>query len=285
MSDAPDPAPPFFIPRETAAGVRYVRPPEVRRLWRPGPFDGVSLLIILFTATATTTAVVLLTLNWVNAEEWQLALGFAYPLQLALDTAAVARFAWFFASMFQGELELELTAERIRAGKRWGRLWINFQDVQVEDLKRLVVVKYRDADHPEFIWDLVAEQIDGPPVVLFSAFDAPEIIVPLAKDLHPRLARLPELRRRLPALAEEERPTAPPSDRPVRWPMLPGGVYGWAVVHVVGTVGLWQTATLALTPPAPEWVRPAVMILAGLQLFIFVCNFAAWKLNREAAGK
>ncbi|HEV3262133.1 MAG TPA: hypothetical protein VG013_35100, partial [Gemmataceae bacterium] len=261
----------FLVPRETRAGVRYVRSRKKRR-HAPSPQVGSFCLGLLVVLTAAAVgAIILLTSDATAIAGWQLALGFLYPLQLALDFAAVARTTWGVVSWLFGDLELELSADRVRVGIRCGPLWLNRRSIRVADLKRLVIVK-RPEGTSGTIWELVAERKDGSPEPLLSA-DDPGNVIPIARDLYARIARREELCDRWPALAEEDRPAEIFPDGPARGPLLPGGGWTWLAIHAIGSVGLWQVLTLPwFQPPRPTWPTFVWTGLVVLQVVIFLAN-------------
>jgi hypothetical protein len=230
----------FLVPRETQAGVRYVRSrKKPRHASLIGP-DCVALLVVM--TAAAVLATILLICDATAIAGWQLALGFLYPLQLALDLAAVARSTWGVVTWVFGDLELELSADRVRVGTRCGLLWLECRTILVADLKRLVVVKRPESTTTTF-WELIAERKDGPPDLLLSA-DDPGNVIPIARDLHARIAQREAQRDRWPALAEEDCQAETVPDRSPRGPLLPGGPWTWLAIHVIGSVGLWQVLNL-----------------------------------------
>jgi hypothetical protein len=269
----------FLVPRETRAGVRYVRSRKPRR---PsfGPFGSLSLGGLLLLAAAVVAVVALLGSDGVPAAGWQSALGFLYPLQLALDLVATARFAWPFVKWL-GDFELEVSAKHLRAGIRCGPLWLDSQRILVAHLTRLVVIK-RPEGKSDAIWELVAEHDQGSPMTLLSADDA-GTVVPLAKDLHARLARREELCHRLPALAEVDGPAQVMPDRPPRRPLLPGGAWTWLAIHLVGSAGLYQVVSLPwFKLPRPMWRGFVLVGLVALQALIWFVNVALLRMSRAA---
>jgi hypothetical protein len=268
----------FLVPRETGAGVRYVRSGKKRRYVPVLAKHCLGLLVVL--AAAAALALVLLIWDASVIASWQLALGLLYPLQLALDLAGVARFTWRCVVQLFGDLDLELSPDRLRVGTRCGRLWLDGLRIRVADLERLVVVK-RPEGTDGTIWELVAERHDGSREVLLGA-DSPGDVIPTARDLHARIARREGLRDRWPALAEEDGAAGPLPEGPPRRPLLPGGGWTWLAVQVIGSVGLWQVLTLGwFHPPELGWHTYALMGLIVLQVLIFlgtianICNAAA----------
>jgi hypothetical protein len=268
----------FLVPRETRAGVRYVRSRKRRQTYRPqlGKYC-LGLLVIL--AAAAVAAITLLTSGAAAMAGWQLALGFLYPLQLTLDLVAFARTTWGVVTWALGNLEVELSADRLRAGIRAGPLWLNSQSIPVADIKQLVVVK-RPEGKSDTIWELVAQPNEGSPFMVLSA-DDPGNVVPIARDLHARLALREELCDRWPALAEEDRPVSALPDRPPPRPFLPGGGWTWLAVHVLGSVGLWQVLTLAwFQLPRPLGHMFVWVLLVVLQVLIFLVNIVSLTTDR-----
>jgi hypothetical protein len=120
-------------------------------------------------------------------------------------------------------------------------------------------------------------------MTLISA-DDPANLVPLAKDLHARLARREELGNHWPALAEEDRPSEVLADRPLRRTLLPGGGWTWLVIHAIGSVGLWQVIGLPWFKVPGQWwhrgfVRLALLLLQGL---ILITNVTLLRMPRTA---
>jgi hypothetical protein len=235
----------FLVPRETGTGVRYVRS---RKKPRHAPQIGRYCVGVLVAFTAAAVgAMVLLISNATAITGWQFALGFLYPLQLVLDFVAVARASWGVVSWVFGDLEVELSADRVRTGIRCGPLWLNGPAILVADLKRLVVVKWSEGTSGT-IWELVAERKVGSAESLLSA-DDPGNVLPIARDLHARIARREELCDRWPPLAEEDRTGEAFPEGPAPRPLLPGGGWTWLVIHAIGSVGLYQVLTL-------PWFQP-----------------------------
>jgi hypothetical protein len=196
------------------------------------------VLVILATALVLSSILVIKEASALAG--WQLALGILYPLQVALDLVGVARFSWGFLKWLC-DFEMELSADRLRTGLRLGPLWLDSQTIPVAQIKRLVVGK-RPEDK-SIIWELAAEHTDGSRLILLSA-DDPVNVIPLAKDLHTRLARREEHCDRWPALAEEDRPAEVETDRPLPRSLLPGGAWTWLAIHVAGAFGLWPIGRL-----------------------------------------
>jgi hypothetical protein len=198
---------------------------------------------------------------------WQVVLAILYPLQLALDLAALARIAWPSLKSWPGDVEVELSADRLRGGLRCGALWIDSQTTFVAQIKRLVVVQR--TEQGSLIWALFAERQDGSRMRIVSA-DDPVHVLPLARDLHARLARREELCVRWPALAEEDRTDEVEADLPLPPILLPGGAPTWLAVHLAGAAGLWQIGTLPWFKVFPgnwhKFVLVAAAILQGLIL-------------------
>jgi hypothetical protein len=271
----------YLVPRKTRAGVRYVRSRK-RRPYPRSPGDFVIGVLVILSAAAVAASILLVT-NPAAAAGWQSALGFLYPLQLILDLVAVARFCWTFIQWRLGDLELELSGDRLRFGIRCGPLWFDSESIVVTQVKRLVVVKRLDTERKSgTIWELVAEQNDGSPMRLVSA-DDPENVVPLAKDLHARLARRENLCDSWPALAEEDRPGEVLPDRPPRRPLLPGGGWTWLAIHVIGSAGLWQVSALPCFKlrPRPVWQGFVLVSLVALQALIFLTNITFMTASRR----
>jgi hypothetical protein len=272
---------PYLVARETPAGVRYVRPLGVRRNGLP-PFLGSHLFAFGLLAAAASVAVYALAVSWQAVPAWPAALALLYPLQLALDLTATARQAWRFAAWFLGDLEIELTNDRLRAGKRWLGVWLKPQSLPIGSLQQLVIVKR--APQPRHVgsdWDLVAQPDDGPPMSLVNAYDEPELIRSIARDLHRRLGFIPQKARDWPPLVEVDGPAATPTVRPPLRGMMPGGAYGWFAVHVAGSVGLWYVVkAVTENPQSPSWLRLALFAAFVLQLFVFLANYAYLKASR-----
>ena len=271
----------FLVPRETRDGVRYVRSrKKPRHASRIGCYC-LGILVVL--PAAAVAAIILLTIDAAAIAGWQFALGFLYPLQLALDWAAVARTTWRTVAYWVGDLELELSADRLRVGSRCGPMWLDSQSVLVADIKQLVVGK-RPEGEGATIWELIARRHDDSLLLLVSA-DDPGNVIPIAKDLHARMARRQVRRDRWPALAEEDRPAEALPDRPPPRPLLPGG-WAWLGIHVLGSVGLWQVFTqVRLQPPQPPWRFFLVVGMAFLQVLIFLVNIAMLMNTARARSK
>jgi hypothetical protein len=273
----------YLVPRETRAGVRYVRSRKPR-LTFPPPLGSLSIGCLIILTTATVAVLALLTNDGAPMADWQLVLGFLYPLQLALDLVAVARFTWPFVKWRLGDLELELSADRLRAGIRCGPLWLDSQSILVVHIKRLVVVRRAEAKGGP-IWELVVEPDAGLPLTLLSA-DDPGNVVPLAQDLHARLARREELCHSWPALAEQDRPAEASLDRPPRRPLVPGGGWTWLAIHVIGSVGLYHVVSLPwFQVPGPIWHGFVRVWLVALQTMIFLMNIAFVKMSRATGAR
>jgi hypothetical protein len=261
---------PFLIPKETPVGVRYVRSRPRRHAFRGYPGNFCIGVLVLLSAAAVMSSLLLVTEGAALAH-WQIVLGFLYPLQLVLDVVAFARLTWPFLKRQLGDLEVDLSASRLRAGIRFGPWWLDAESMRLGHLKRLVVVK-RQEGKSDAIWQLAAEDIHGSLTTLISADDAGNVI-PLAKDLHARLARREELRDCWPALAEEHRPGESETARPPRRPLLAGGAWTWLAVHVAGAAGLWQVGTLPwFKAPRPIEHTCVLVGLAFLQGLILVTN-------------
>jgi cyclophilin family peptidyl-prolyl cis-trans isomerase len=273
---------PYLVPRETPAGVRYVRSHKRRRAFPPSP-GNFCIGVLFLLAAAGVTASVLLAEEGAALAGWQMVLAVLYPLQLALDLVGFARLTWSLLKRRLGDLELELSADRLRTGLRWGPLWIDSDSILLDRVRRLVVVKRAEGEGDP-IWELVAEGKDGSATTLVSA-DDPVNVLPLARDLHGRLARQGGPGDRWPALVEEDRPAAVGTVRPPRRPLLPGGAWTWLAVHVAGAAGLWQLGTLPwFKGPPPPWHISVLVALAALQGLILLTNVGLLNMKRETAG-
>jgi hypothetical protein len=275
---------PFLVAQETGTGVRYVRPPDARPRRRSlAPLRATALIVFLILAAAAVAGITLLAQNGASAPAWQWLVAYLYPIQLGLDILVVMRLHWRSIWLQAGELEIELSVERLRRGRHWGPFWLDTEDIPLARLRRLVVVKRPMEGTSGTSWDLVAERQDGSPVSLLSAYDEPGLIVPLAEDLHARLAKVPALHGRWPALAEEDWPSWKPARRRPFGPLLPGGAPTYLAVHVIGSVGLWQTLAVAHAgAPKTAWLTAAAGALVGLQLLIGVISMGAWQASRAA---
>jgi hypothetical protein len=261
---------PVLVPRETPTGVRYVRSPGAPRRHRPILAKHFLVLLVILSTALVVTGIVLVNEGQALAG-WELALALLYPLQLALDLVGVARLSWPSLKSWPGDLEVELSGDRLREGLRCGPLWTGSQTIFVAQVKRLVVVKRREQKC--IIWELVAERDDGSRMVIIGA-DDPVHVISLARDLHARLAQRQELRDRWPPLAEEDRTDEAEPDRPLPPPLLPGGAWTWLAVHVIGVAGLAQIGTLLLgKAPRPVWHMFVFVLLGILQALILVGNF------------
>jgi hypothetical protein len=273
---------PYLVPRETPAGVRYVRSRKRRRAFPHSLGNFCTGVLVLLTA-AGVTASILLAKEGATLAGWQVVLGLLYPLQLALDLVAFARLTWPAIRWQLGDLEVELSADRLRHGLRWGPLWLDSESILLDRIQRLVVVK-RPEGKSDTVWELVAEGKDGSATTLVSA-DDPLNVVPLARDLHARLARQDGPAGRWPPLVEEDRPAGAGTVRPPARPLLPGGAWTWLAVHVAGAAGLWQLGTLPwFRAPAPPWHMAVLVALAALQGLILLTNVALVSPKRETAG-
>jgi hypothetical protein len=271
---------PYLVPRETTVGVRYVRARKERRF--PGSLDRLSIGVLAVLSAACAGSTTLLAMHGSALAGWRLALGWMYPLQLALDVVGFVRFSWVFFVYGLGELEVELSADRLRNGLRWGALWLRSQTLFLTQIRRLVVAK-RPEFQTSFIWELVAECHDDSSMVVVSA-DDPENVLPLARDLHARLARRNDACAGWPALAEEDRSATAATNRRQRRPLLPGGAWSWLAIHFIGAAGLWQILTLrwfkAPRPPSHLLLLVALVLLQGLIIFV---NFGFAQASRETA--
>jgi hypothetical protein len=270
---------PFLVPRETPVGVRYVRSRRRQPAFPRSPGNSCIGVLILLTA-AGVVASILLAREAAGLASWQVVLGLLYPLQLALDVVGLARFTWPFLKWGLGDLELELSVDRLRVGVRWGPLWLDSQSILLSQLKRLVVVK-RPEVKSDTMWELLAEDHEGSATTLISA-DDPVNVLPIARDLHARLARRDEVCGRWPALAEEDRPARVQADRPLRRPLLPGGAWTWLAIHAAGAAGLWQLSLLPwFRAPRPMGHTFVLVGLVFLQGFILLTNVGLLRLSRE----
>ncbi len=270
---------PFLVPRETSVGVRYVRSRKRRLTFPRSPGIFCIGVLVLLTAAAV-AASILLAREAAALADWQVALGLLYLLQLALNLVGFARLTWPLLKWGLGDLELELSANRLRAGIRWGPVWLASQSISVAKITRLVVVK-RPEGKDDTSWSLVVERDKGLAWTLLSA-DDPLNVVPLAQDLHARLARRKEPVGRWPALAEEERPAEVETSRPPCRPLLPGGAWTWLAVHLGGTAGLWQIGTLPwFKAPRPMWHTFVLAALAFLQGLIVLTNIGLLRVGRQ----
>jgi hypothetical protein len=275
--------PPFLVPMETATGVRYVRPPEARRHRTAASlFVRLDLFAIGILAAATAFATYSLVLGSPAVPPWQAALAMLYLLQLALDMAAVGRHLWGAISFSVGDHEIELAEGRLRAGRRWGPFWFAAQSLPVARLRRLVIVRWPPDHLSGLNWDLMAEPHAGPALSLVSAYDMPEDIRSIARDLHGRLGA--SLARSLdwPALVEED---WPPERAARPWrprSLLPGGAYSWLVVHSAGCVGLGCIAVMVMeNRPRVPWPIAALAGAVLQQVFVFLANVAFLKASRD----
>jgi hypothetical protein len=267
---------PFLVPRETRTGVRYVRSRQRRRAFPRGPGNFCIGVLVLLSAAGVGSSLLLIR-EGAALDPWRAVLAVLYPLQIALDLAGFGRLTQGFLKWALGDLQLELSADRLRGGIRWGPWWFDSDSIPVRHLKRLVVVK-RPAGKGDTVWCLVAETHEGTPATLLSA-DDPINVLPIAKDLHARLARRETASGRWPPLAEEDGPAEP--DRPPRRPLLPGGGWTWLAVHVAGTAGLWQIGTLPwFKQPGSVWHMSVLVGLAIMQALILITNFGLLNMSR-----
>jgi hypothetical protein len=282
MPEDEGPLPPVtFVPHETPTGTRY-------RLSQTGRVKGVGLVVrfclwgVAAVAAALALAVYLLATYWEELREWRAAVALLYPLQLALDLAATGRFTWRIALLSLGKLEVELTGAELRAGRRWGRVWHEPQSVPLANLQRLVIVQRPSEVGSGTDWDLMAERRDGPPVIIVSSYDEPELIWGLARDLHRRLADGPLRGRDWPPLVEEDGPPRPAEIRSPQRPLVPGGPWGWLIVHGAGALGL-GTLLLAVRQGAqrPPWHLAALVMACILEFLIFLFNWAYFKATQS----
>lgn len=261
----------YLVPRETADGVRYVR--SRRRPPRSSNLSRACLGALVVLVASTVAAIILLVNGAADAGVWRLLLGFLYPLQLALDAAAVVRSSWRSIAYWVGGFEVELSADRLRTGVHCGALWIDEHGASVADVARLVIGKRPEAESST-IWELMAERRDGSHFVLLSA-DDPGNVIPLAKDLHARLTLRQKHRDRWPALSEENRPAGALPDRPPVRPLFPGGGWTWLGIHVLGSFGLCEVYMVARSLSfLPPWRIALVFGMAVLQVIIFLANVA-----------
>jgi hypothetical protein len=271
---------PYLVPRETVDGVRYVRSrtrrvASVRRLVS---FCAGGLVVL---TAACATAGILIANEAAGLAASQLYLAILYPFQLALDIAGFVRLTWPFFK-WMGDVQLQLSTEQLRFGIRWGPIWMSREDIALDRLTRLVVVR-RPAGKSDSVWDLLAERSDALPATLISA-DDPGNVLPLAKDLNDRLTRT--LGIRWPNLAEESRPVEDLSPLPPRRALLPGGAASWLIVHFAGSVGLWQTLKLAwFQQPRPPWHTVVLALLVLLQGLILLGNAALFGAERSSSAK
>jgi hypothetical protein len=274
--------PPYLVPRETRGGVRYARPPGVRRKeWPLSPLLSWEVAALVVLSAAIALAVRWLLMYGAAAPGWRLGVALLYPVQLGLDLVAVARLMWVLERGGLGGWEIEVAGGRLQAGRRWGPFWFDRRSVRLAALTRLVIGRRPSGpgEHGSN-WDLLAEHADGPPVTLLGADDL-GLVLPIARDLHGRLATNPELSRRLPPLAEEDRPALPA--RPLPRSLLPGGGWGWLAVHVAGSAGLLSTLALAWeNPPLPQGFAGLAGLTIALQFLIFLANFAYLQVRRNA---
>jgi hypothetical protein len=237
---------------------------------------------VLLLGTAAAVAVIaLLESDGARVAGWQLAVGCLYPLQVGLDLIAVARFSWRSVK-WRGDLELELSAKHLRAGIRCGPLWLDSRRIRIAHVTRLVVIK-RPEGKSDAIWQLVAESDQGSPMTLLSA-DDPRDVVPLARDLHARVARRAELGQRWQALAEVDRPAQVMPDRPPHRPLLPGGAWTWLAIHLAGSAGLYQVVSLPWFKVPGMWRSGVLVGLLALQALTWLVNLAVLRISRAAGG-
>lgn len=278
-----DPAPRFLVPRETPTGVRFLPAPGANYTQGIGSVLVPTFLvaIALLLAAGLVGGYVLVT-RWDRLPDWARIAGPLYPLQMALDAALLARLLWRMGKYALGHFEIEVVGDRLRAGRRWGPVWLQVTTVSVPGLRRLVIGRRPDEvfeGKPGTSFDLVAESDDGPPVTLLSAYDEPELVRSVARDLHARLSAGPVVARPLPLPTEEERPAPPVPDPP---PLLPGGPWTWLVIHLAGTVGLWPVLGAAWAHDAEAaYLRAAGTGMAFLQGFIVLANIAGIQALRK----
>src|SRR5262245_15997278 len=102
------PVEPYLVPRETSNGVSYVRSRKRNRSM-PGSPGAVCIGLLAILSGLGVLASLLLANDAAALNGWQLALGVLYPLQIALDVLAFARFTWPFVKWRLGDLEVELS--------------------------------------------------------------------------------------------------------------------------------------------------------------------------------
>jgi hypothetical protein len=276
-------ATPGVVPQETPRGVRYVRPLAVRRKGL-GTFVQINLFGVVILAAALACAVYLLAVTWESLPAWQAGLALLYPLQLAIDLAALARLTGWLILWALSDLEIEFSEGDLRAGKRWGPFWLAPQSVPAGNLRQLLIVQRPPVEPVGTSWELLVEQENGPPLVVASAYGEPELIRGIARDLHLRIGASPARPLHWPALVEVEQRRAAETPSPWLRPLMPGGAHGWFVVHVAGCVGMLFLflAVRGHSPRAPihmGFLAPAFL----LQLLIVLANITLLKATGKKA--